>query len=247
MMLKTLLLLLHTWDYVQAQPASCPEHYAASDVRARGAVGNAQSVGNEQECADLCSEMQGLYGDYVGHVCLGFTTSPGVTNYFGYTPTNCVLITGDAQQGGYDTTVPCEEGSKCCTLIDVRPPTTPPPTPPPTGNSYSYCPVGYNDYRKRFDRGVGQITIVSHHSTCAARCTQYSDPSFGGGCKSYMTGMYYGMVFCRSYTGNSMTTPCAAWAVPWHPGAFSGGLGTVNYRTGQTNIGGNCCTRTAAV
>lgn len=227
-----------------ASPAKpkCPENFAATKVRPRGSVGHVRSVINEQACADLCSE-QSPYGDYSDHSCLAFTTSPGVTNYFGYTPTNCVLITGDAQQGGYDTTVPCEQGSKCCTLIDTRPP----PTPPPTGNSYNYCPAGYTDYRRRFDQGVGQITIVSHHTTCAARCTQYSDPSYGGGCKGYMTGMYNGMVFCRSYTGNSMTTPCAAWAVPWHPGAFSGGLGTVNYRTGQVNIGGNCCTRTAAV
>jgi hypothetical protein len=111
----------------------------------------------------------------------------------------------------------------------------------------SYCPAGYGDYGTRFNQGLGRITVVQNHQQCADRCTQYAGAQWMGGCKGYMTGMYFGMVFCRSYGGNLRTVTCAPWAVPWHKGAFSGELGAVHHRTGQTNIGGNCCTRTSSV
>ena len=56
-----------------------------------------------------------------------------------------------------------------------------------------------------------------------------------------MSGMYYGMVFCRSYGGEGMGTACADFADPNHPGTFSGELGEIHPRSGQRNIGGNCC------
>ena len=129
-----------------------------------------------------------------------------------------------------DGAVPCEEGSRCCSLF-LR-------------SSY-YCPAGYIDIGTRFNRGLGRITVVQNHQQCAERCTQYAGTQYSGGCKGYMTGMYFGMVFCRSYGGNDRTATCAPWAVPWHKGAFSGELGAVHQWTGQTNIGGNCCTRTS--
>jgi hypothetical protein len=111
----------------------------------------------------------------------------------------------------------------------------------------SYCPAGYIDIGTRFNRGLGRITVVQNHQQCADRCTQYAGAQYSGGCKGYMTGMYFGMVFCRSYGSNDRTATCAPWAIPWHKGAFSGELGAVHQRTGQTNIGGNCCTRTSSV
>ena len=35
---------------------------------------------------------------------------------------------------------------------------------------------------------------------------QYSAPQFNGGCKGYRTGMYAGMLFCRSYGVRVRTT-----------------------------------------
>ena len=111
----------------------------------------------------------------------------------------------------------------------------------------SNCPTGYGDHGTRFNRGLGRITVVQNHQQCADRCTQYAGAQYMGGCKGYMTGMYFGMLFCRSYGGNYVTAACAPWAVPWHPGAFSGELGTIHRQTGQTNVGGNCCTRFSSV
>ena len=110
-----------------------------------------------------------------------------------------------------------------------------------------YCPAGYGDFGTRFNWGLGRITIVATHEQCSDRCTQFSAPQFMGGCKGYMTGMYFGMLFCRSYGGNYMSQPCAAWATPTNPGVGSGALGGVNERTGQLNIGGNCCSNVTQV
>ena len=195
-----------------------------------------RSVHNEQACADLCSQLSPANS---GYGCLGFTTSPGVTNPFGYTPTHCVLIIGAAQDGG--ATIPCERWLRCCTLVG----SSQPPTPSPT--RHAYCPAEYADYGVRFNIGMGRITVVNGHAACAARCTQYADNRYSGGCKGYMSGMYFGMVFCRSYGGNYRTMPCAPWAVPWHKGVFSGEVGTIDPLSGQRNIGGNCCTRTSSV
>ena len=164
-----------------------------------------------------------------GYGCVAFTTSPGVATALGYIPTNCALVIGDAQSD--DDAVPCEEGCRCCSLF-LR---------------TSYCPAGYGDYGTRFNQGLGRITVIQNHQQCADRCTQHAGAQYMGGCKGYMTGMYFGMVFCRSYGGNLRTVTCAPWAVPWHKGAFSGELGAVHQRTDQTNIGGNCCTRTSSV
>lgn len=105
-----------------------------------------------------------------------------------------------------------------------------------------YCPEGYHDYGVRYNFGLGQITIVGSHKACSDRCTQFSAPNFSGGCKSYMTGMYFGMLFCRSYGANFQTEPCASWAVPSNPGMQSGALGSTHPQTNQENIGGQCCT-----
>ena len=93
----------------------------------------------------------------------------------------------------------------------------------------------------RYTAGLGRITIVYSHEACSARCTQYSDPQFSGGCKGYQTGMYFGMLFCRSYGRAIRATGCADWAHPSNKGAFSGELGSTNARTTMVNIGGNCC------
>ena len=119
------------------------------------------------------------------------------------------------------------------------------PTPPPT--RYAYCPEGYGDYGVRNNWALGRVTIVSSHEECAARCTLYSAPQFSGGCKGYQTGMYFGMLFCRSYGGNLRTTGCAPWAVPTDSGMGSGALGVVHPQTNQVNVGGNCCTNTTFV
>ena len=62
-----------------------------------------------------------------------------------------------------------------------------------------------------------------------------------------MTGMYVGMIFCRSYGGTVRTTGCPQWAAPDHPGFYSGAIGYVHPQTNQPNIGGNCCSNTTFV
>jgi hypothetical protein len=104
-----------------------------------------------------------------------------------------------------------------------------------------YCPCGYHDYGVRYNDGLGKITIEASHQACADRCTKYSGAEYSGGCKGYMTGMYFGMLFCRSYGRNVRTTPCAWWAHPNSVGIDSGALGDNHTRTGMFNIGGNCC------
>ena len=127
-------------------------------------------------------------------------------------------------------------------------PTTMPttPTPPPTPAT-NYCPAGYDDDGTRYNWGLGRVTIAFTHEHCSARCTQFSGPEYDGGCKGYMTGMYYGMLFCRSYGGNLRTIDCASWANPSDPGISSGLLGRVHPLTGQRNLGGNCCSNTTYV
>ena len=116
-------------------------------------------------------------------------------------------------------------------------------TPPPP----NYCRAVYDDVGVRWNFGVGLITITASHETCSARCTRYSAPEYLGGCKGYMTGMYYGMLFCRSYGGNVRSTPCAPWAHPSEPGYFSGALGSTDPRTNNVNVGGNYCQNTTFV
>lgn len=128
---------------------------------------------------------------------------------------------------------------------DTGAPTTSAPTGPPT--RFDYCLEGYGDYGVRYNWGLGRITIATSHQACSARCSEYSAPQFNGGCKSYQTGMYYGMLYCRSYGGNRRTIGCAPWAVPTHPGLGSGALGSIDPRTGNTNVGGNCCSNTTFV
>jgi len=211
--------------------SACPANYDARDDLVSGTAADSRSVNSEQECADLCNQRSPAY---LGFGCLGFTASPGVTNEFGYTPINCILVNGNVSSN--NGVAPCPLGSRCCTLSAVARP----PTPPPTSR---HCPAGYADYGSRFGRGLGRITIVTAHVQCAARCTHHSGVRYNGGCKGYMTGMYFGMVFCRSYGGDwSGAQACAPWASPSNQGLFSGAVGFVHPRTGQENIGGNCCT-----
>ena len=103
------------------------------------------------------------------------------------------------------------------------------------------CPDGYADYGTRWNQGLGRIVIANLHSDCSSRCTQFSGAEFSGGCRGYMTGMYYGFLYCRSYGRDLRTQPCAPWASVSSPGFLSGALGDVHPRTGQQNLGGNCC------
>ena len=162
------------------------------------------------------------------------------------------LVTVDAAGSmitvDYDPDCPCFDGEHSNTgavPLPFESGAASEPTPAPT--PVSYCPEGYDDYGVRYNWGLGKITITSSHEECSARCTQYSAPEFNGGCKAYMTGMYFGMLFCRSYGGNLRTQLCADWAVPTNPGVGSGALGAVNVRTNQMNIGGNCCSNSTFV
>ena len=98
----------------------------------------------------------------------------------------------------------------------TRPPTprasTSPPTPPVSLTNADYCPPGYVNSPKRYAMGMGRITIVHFDAECSNRCSLYSGVQYNGGCKGYMTGMYFGMKFCRSYGGNAQTQRCAPWA-----------------------------------
>ena len=122
---------------------------------------------------------------------------------------------------------------------------TPAPTPAPTARGY--CPEGYGDYGTRYNWALGRITVVTTHQQCSDRCSLYSAPQFKGGCKAYMSGMYYGFLYCRSYGGALRTRPCAGFAAPGNPGLGSGVLGFVNPRTNQMNVGGNCCSNSTFV
>lgn len=124
-------------------------------------------------------------------------------------------------------------------------PTTPTPTSGPTANLVilgdNYCPTGYLDYGTRYNAGLGRINIVTAHEECAARCTTYSGTQYDGGCRSYMTGMYFGSLYCRSYGKNARTKPCPYWSKPGNKGIGSGAFGSVHGETNQENIGGQCC------
>jgi len=121
------------------------------------------------------------------------------------------------------------------------------PTAAPSDGPRNYCREGYADYGVRYNKPLGRITISATHELCSARCTKYSGVEYSGGCKSYMTGMYFGMLFCRSYGGLARTVGCAAWANPGHKGMFSGPLGSVHPQTKVANIGGNCCSNSTFV
>ena len=123
------------------------------------------------------------------------------------------------------------------------------PTPSPTcdGGVDNYCQDGYADCGIRYNLALGRITIVARHEECSARCTQYSGAQWSGGCKGYMTGMYMGMLFCRSYGGGRRDQACASWASPLHPGMYSGPIGFTHLRTNTVNVGGNCCTNVTFV
>lgn len=110
-----------------------------------------------------------------------------------------------------------------------------------------YCPPGYGDYGLRYRWGLGRIVIVAEHQECADRCDAYSDVRYQGGCKQYMSGMYYGMLFCRSYGGLFFDLPCPYWARPSSSGINSGDLHSVDNHTNQENLGGNCCSRTLSL
>ena len=140
-------------------------------------------------------------------------------------------------------------------LVAFRQPTDSPATPKPSATPPSappsvpptYCPEGYSNYGTRYGWGLGKITIVTAHEQCSARCTRFSGPQFAGGCKTYMSGMFYGMLFCRSYGGNLRSQNCAAWAIPANPGVRSGQIGVVHTSTNQLNVGGNCCSNATFV
>ena len=102
-------------------------------------------------------------------------------------------------------------------------PPTPAPTPAASATNADSCPPGYVNSPKRYNMAMGRITIVHFDMECSDRCAQYSGIRFNGGCKGYMTGMYYRMKFCRSYGGNAQTQRCAPWATP--------------------SMDGQCCTR----
>jgi cullin-associated NEDD8-dissociated protein 1 len=127
------------------------------------------------------------------------------------------------------------------TLSPTPTPTPAPITREPSPAPTNYCPAGYDDIGVRWEWGLGRVVVTTTHDVCSARCTEYSAAIWNGGCKGYMTGMYAGMLFCRSYGGNVRTRPCAPWARPSHPGQFSGALGSIHPRTNFVNIGGHCC------
>jgi len=93
----------------------------------------------------------------------------------------------------------------------------------------------------RWNWSIGKIIVSPSHQACYDRCNTYSGPQFLGGCKGYMTGMYAGMLFCRSYGGQRRDQPCAPFAHPSNPGLFSGPLGFTHARTNNVNVGGECC------
>ena len=111
------------------------------------------------------------------------------------------------------------------------------------GMGSNYCPDGYTNRDTRHDRAQGRITVVTTHQECADRCTTFAGAQYNGGCKGFQTGMFDGMLLCKSYGGSVRSTDCASWAYPDDPGTASGNLGTVFAATNQLNVGGNCCTR----
>ena len=135
------------------------------------------------------------------------------------------------------------------TLTPMPAPTSsvPPCAPTTSLSPPDYCPCGYHDYGVRFSLGLGRITVVRAHQECADRCSTYSGVQYSGGCRGYMTGMYMGMLFCRSYGSGVRTTQCPLWANIDSRGSYSGPLGSVHAATNQRNVGGNCCSNTTFV
>lgn len=142
---------------------------------------------------------------------------------------------GAGDSGVYSVTMACVDA----TTTPTRPPTSPPTRPPTVIGDY--CPAGYRNYPTRYNQALGRIVIVLAHEECAARCTTYSGRQWRGGCRGYMTGMYFGFLYCRSYGSVSHTTACASWAAPGQVGLRSGTIGSIHARTGQRNVGGQCC------
>jgi len=103
-----------------------------------------------------------------------------------------------------------------------------------------YCPDGYRTYSTRYNWNLGRRIQVYTHQQCADRCTEFSGPEHHGGCKGFMTGMYYGLLYCKSF-GGKPGGPCAYWAAPKHRGVASGAFGETYTRTNQENLGGRCC------
>ena len=101
-----------------------------------------------------------VYWGYSGHGCVSFTTSPGLTTALGCIaglrrPVYAFVNVGNAQDG--DAAVPCEEGSRCCSLF-----------------LNALLPDRTCRLRRpvRFNRGLDRITVVDDHESCAPRCTR---------------------------------------------------------------------------
>ena len=125
--------------------------------------------------------------------------------------TYTILVEGySSNAGAYELSVTAAGGGACPGL----------PTTIPNSN---YCPQGYVNAPQRYAADLGRITIVHTDEECADRCDRYSGVQYSGGCKGFMTGMFYGVKFCRSYGGNAQTANCAPWADP--------------------SLNGQCCTR----
>jgi len=165
----------------------------------------------------------------------------------GFSGSLCTVTGGSGWQedcsGGWPAanTAPATSEPTTSPPVTSAPTTSPPVTSEPTTAPTTYCRAGYDDVGVRWNSGLGRITITTTHEACSARCTKFSGPQFRGGCKGYMTGMYYGMIYCRSYGGARRAMPCPAFAHPSHPGMYSGALGSIHPQSGQRNLGGNCC------
>ena len=211
---------------------SCPIGYFYTEGRARWTLAS-QYTEDIAACAAWCATVEG---------CASFR--------FRFRNGMCQLHTANAALAA--DMLEILEPDVCNAIVTDDPricceaaPVTPAPVGPPT--RFDYCPEGYGDYGSRYNFGLGRVTITTSHEQCAERCQLFSAPQFAGGCKAFMTGMYFGMLFCRSYGGNLRTTNCAAWAVPSNRGMNSGEIGSFNTRTGQVNIGGHCCSNTTVV
>ena len=178
---------------------------------------------------------------------------PAITVNIGGVSVNAAASAGSADSVQADNyQAPSTSPTPTPTPSPTPAPTTgpspiPSPSPTPAPTRTKYCPEGYDDYRVRYNWGIGRITIVRAHEDCSARCTGFSAPKYSGGCKAYQTGMYNGMLFCRSYGGDRRTMGCAPWAVPTSPGIGSGALGDRHPLTNTVNIGGNCCSNSTFV
>jgi len=137
--------------------------------------------------------------------------------------TYTILVEGyNDHAGAYKLSVTTVGGGAC---PGTRPPTLGPITAPSPSPIPDYCPPGYVNSPKRYATEMGRIVRVQTNEECSDRCNQYSGARFNGGCKGYMTGMYFGVKLCRSYGGRAQSANCALWANP--------------------SMDGQCCTREA--